>query len=218
MNRRELAKAVAVQADVDLKTVARVLDGFTDVVTGVTAKGEPISISGFVKFVKVDRPARMGRNPATGEQMMFKASKKVRVSAAKAFRDAVMTPSKAPRLVRGAFPILEDHVKKAGVASAPVKKAPVKKAPVKKAAVKKAGVASAAVQKAAVQKAAVQKAAVKKAAVKKAAVQKAAVKKAAVKKAAVKKAAVKKAPVKKAAVKKAAVKKAPAKKRVARRR
>jgi len=193
MNRRELAKAVAVQADVDLKTVARVLDGFTDVVTGVTAKGEPISISGFVKFVKVDRPARMGRNPATGEQMMFKASKKVRVSAAKAFRDAVMTPSKAPRLVRGAFPILEDHVKKAGVASA-------------------------AVQKAAVQKAAVQKAAVKKAAVKKAAVQKAAVKKAAVKKAAVKKAAVKKAPVKKAAVKKAAVKKAPAKKRVARRR
>jgi DNA-binding protein HU-beta len=138
MNRRELAKAVAVQADVDLKTVTRVLDGFTDVVTGVTAKGETISMSGFVRFVKVDRPARMGRNPATGEQMMFKASKKVRVSAAKAFRDAVMTPSKAPRLVRGAFPILEDHVKKAGVASAPAKKAPTKKAPTKKAPTKKA--------------------------------------------------------------------------------
>ena len=109
---------MAVQADVDLKTVTRVLDSFTDVVSGVTAKGETISISGFVKFVKVDRPARMGHNPATREQIMFKASKKVRVSAAKAFRDAVMTPSKAPRHVRGVFPILEDHAKKA-----PAKKA-----------------------------------------------------------------------------------------------
>ena len=79
MNRRELAKAVAVQADVDLKTVLHVLERFTEVVTGVVSKGETISIPGFVRFVKVDRPARMGRNPATGEQMMFKASKKVRV-------------------------------------------------------------------------------------------------------------------------------------------
>jgi DNA-binding protein HU-beta len=145
MNKRELAKAVAVQADVDLKTVGRVLEGFTDVVTGVTAKGEAIAISGFVKFVKVDRPARLGRNPATGEQMMFKASKKVRVSAAKAFRDAVMTPSKAPRLARGAFPIIEEYVKKAGALSAPpaaakkaAKKAPAKRAAVKRAPAKKA--------------------------------------------------------------------------------
>ena len=139
MNRRELAKAVAVQADVDLKTVLRVLEGFTDVVTGVVSKGETISIPGFVRFVKVDRPARMGRNPATGEQMMFKASKKVRVSAAKAFRDAVMAPSKAPRTSFGAFPVMEDYVKKAGkvVAAAPAK-APAKKAPAKKAAAKRA--------------------------------------------------------------------------------
>jgi len=148
MNRRELAKAVAVQADVDLKTVLRVLEGFTDVVTGVVSKGETISIPGFVRFVKVDRPARMGRNPATGEQMMFKASKKVRVSAAKAFREAVMVPSKAPKLVRGAFPVMEEYVKRAGkaVVAAPAKatakkapaKATAKKAPAKKATAKKA--------------------------------------------------------------------------------
>ena len=148
MNRRELAKAVAVQADVDLKTVLRVLENFTEVVTGVVAKGETISIPGFVRFVKVDRPARMGRNPATGEQMMFKASKKVRVSAAKAFREAVMVPSKAPKLVRGAFPVMEEYVKKAGkaVVAAPAKatakkapaKATAKKAPAKKATAKKA--------------------------------------------------------------------------------
>jgi len=170
MNRRELAKAIAVQADVDLKTVIRVLDGFTDVVTGVVAKGETISIPGFVRFVKVDRPARMGRNPATGEQMMFKASKKVRVSAAKAFRDAVMAPSKAPKLVRGAFPVMEDYVKKAGkaVVAAPAKatakKAPAKKAPAKKAAVKRAPAKKAApARRAPAKKAAVKRAPAKKA-------------------------------------------------------
>ena len=129
----------------DLKTVLKVLESFTDVVTGVVSKGETISIPGFVRFVKVDRPARMGRNPATGEQMMFKASKKVRVSAAKAFRDAVMAPSKAPKLVRGAFPVMEEYVKKAGKtvvaaapAKAPAKKAAAKRAPAKKAAAKRA--------------------------------------------------------------------------------
>ncbi len=140
MNKRQLAKAVAVQADVDLKTVTRVLDGLTDVVPGVIAKGETIAIPGFVRFVKVDRPARMGRNPATGEQMMFKPSKRVRVSAAKSFRDSVMTPSKAPRLARGAFPILEEYVKKAGAPAALVKQVAdgrAKKSPATKSASRK---------------------------------------------------------------------------------
>ena len=55
MNKRELARAVAVQADVELKTVVNVLEGFTDVVTAVVSKGEPVAITGFAKFVKVDR-------------------------------------------------------------------------------------------------------------------------------------------------------------------
>ena len=66
MNKRELAKAVAVQADVELKTVIGVIDGFTDVVTAVVAKGVPISIPGFAKFVKVDRPGPHGPQPGHG--------------------------------------------------------------------------------------------------------------------------------------------------------
>ena len=104
MNKRELAKAVAVQADVELKTVISVLDGFTDVVTAVVAKGEPVSIPGFAKFVKVNRAARMGRNPATGEAIRIKASKKARITPVKAFKDAVLAPAKAPKLVKGALP------------------------------------------------------------------------------------------------------------------
>ncbi len=146
MNKRELAKAVAVQADVELKTVISVLDSFTEVVTAVVAKGvEPVSIPGFAKFVKVDRPARMGRNPATGEAIRIKASKKARITPVKAFKDAVLAPSKAPKLEKGAYPTLDAAVAAAGKSAAPAaakapakkvtaaRKAPAKKAPAKRA-------------------------------------------------------------------------------------
>src|SRR5580704_12851446 len=144
MNKRELAKAVAVQADVDLKTVSTVLEGFTDVVTAVVSKGEPVAITGFAKFVKVDRPARMGRNPATGETIRIKASKKARITPVKAFKDAVMSPGGAPKLNRGVWPISDDAVRAAGKTAAPAvktavaRKAPVKRAPAKKAPARKA--------------------------------------------------------------------------------
>ncbi len=129
MNKRELAKAVAVQADIDLKTVTAVLDGFTDVVTTVVSKGEPVAISGFAKFAKVERPARLGRNPATGEQIRIKASKKARITPVKAFKDAVMVPSGAPKLKKGVYPTHEAAVKEAGTATdAPTRRAPAKKA------------------------------------------------------------------------------------------
>jgi DNA-binding protein HU-beta len=133
MNKRELAKAVAVQVDVDLKTVSNVLEGFTDVVTAVVSKGEPVAITGFAKFVKVDRPARMGRNPATGETIRIKASKKARITPVKAFKDAVMSPTGAPKLNRGVWPTSDEAVRSAGKAAAPVAvKATARKAPVKK--------------------------------------------------------------------------------------
>ncbi len=164
MNKRELAKAVAVQADVELKTVITVIEGFTDVVTAVVAKGEPVSIPGFAKFVKVDRPARMGRNPATGEAIRIKASKKARITPVKAFKDAVLAPAKAPKLVKGAFPTLDAAVAAAGKSSAPVAatRAPAKKAPAKKAPAKKAPAKKAAARKATTARKAPAKRAVKR--------------------------------------------------------
>jgi len=126
MNKRELARAVAVQSDTDLKTVVTVLEGFTDVVTAVVSKGEPVAITGFAKFVKVDRPARMGRNPATGETIRIKASKKARITPVKAFKDAVLAPAKAPKLARGAGKAA------AAPAKAPARKVAAKKAPARK--------------------------------------------------------------------------------------
>jgi DNA-binding protein HU-beta len=186
MNKRELAKAVAVQSDVELKTVVTVLDGFTDVVTAVVSKGEPVAIPGFAKFVKVDRAARMGRNPATGESIRIKASKKARITPVKAFKDAVLAPSTAPKLKKGAYPIDPTAVAAAGKAAAvaPVKattaKAPAKKAPVAKKVVRRAPAKKAPVAKKLVRRAPVKKATVaKKAPVAKKVVRRAPVKKAA---------------------------------------
>src|SRR6204780_4676388 len=180
MNKRELAKAVAVQADVELKTVVTVRDGFTDVVAAVVSKGEPVAIPGFAKFVKVDRAARMGRNPATGESIRIKASKKARITPVKAFKDAVLAPATAPKLKKGAYPIDAAAVAAAGksaavapvratVAKAPAKKAPVAKKVVRRAPAKKAPVAKKVVRRAPAKKAPAAKKAVRRAPAKKAA-------------------------------------------------
>jgi DNA-binding protein HU-beta len=89
VNRRDLVKAIAAQTEVDAKTVDAVLKGFTDVTTAVVSKGEPVAITGFAKFSKVERAARMGRNPATGEAIKIKASKKVAFRASKELKEAV---------------------------------------------------------------------------------------------------------------------------------
>jgi DNA-binding protein HU-beta len=131
MNRRELVQAIAAHTGEEPRQVDAFLKGFTDVLTVAVSKGEPVAISGFAKFAKVSRPARMGRNPATGEAIKIKASTKPRVTMLKAFKDAVMTPSLAPKVAAG---ILSGTAKKA----APAKKTVAKKAPAKKAPAKKA--------------------------------------------------------------------------------
>ena len=51
------------------------------------AKGDEVSINGFGKFKVKASPARDGRNPATGETIKIRASKKLTFAAAKAVKD-----------------------------------------------------------------------------------------------------------------------------------
>src|SRR3546814_5792958 len=90
MNRRVLVKAIAAYTDVDAKTVDAVLKGCTDVTTHVVAKGEPVAITGFAQFAKVERAARMGRNPATGAAITIKASNKASITHPNAQTAAVL--------------------------------------------------------------------------------------------------------------------------------
>lgn len=122
MNRRELVLALAEQTDTDRKTADEWLNAFVDVVTATVATGEPVAISGFAKFARVDRPARMGRNPATGEPIKIKASRKARITPLKAFKDSVNSGK---------------VVKKSTAKKAAAKKATARKATTKKAAARR---------------------------------------------------------------------------------
>ena len=102
MNRRELVTAVAAHSGNDAKVVDAVLRGFTDVVTATVAKGDPVVLTGFAKFAKIQTKARMGRNPATGEAIRIKASKKARITPLKAFKDVVLGAAPAPKLAKPA--------------------------------------------------------------------------------------------------------------------
>ena len=98
MNRRELVDAVASHTDMEKKAVDAMLHGLTDVILATVAKGDPVAISGFCKFAKVQTNARTGRNPATGEAIQIPAKTKARITPLKGFKDVVMGAAPAPNL------------------------------------------------------------------------------------------------------------------------
>ncbi|MBV8950974.1 MAG: HU family DNA-binding protein, partial [Actinobacteria bacterium] len=91
MNRRELVLALADRADTDRRSADEMLSSLVDIITETVSTGEVVAISGFAKFARVDRAARMGRNPQTGQPIKIKASRKARITPLKAFKDSVMT-------------------------------------------------------------------------------------------------------------------------------
>jgi DNA-binding protein HU-beta len=108
-------------------------------------------INDFGKFKKVDRKARMGRNPFTGETIKIKASKKARFLPAKALKEVIagdrkLAPAPKPEPKVVAKPAAKKAApKKAAKKAAPkkaakkvVKKSPAKKKPAAKKVVKKA--------------------------------------------------------------------------------
>jgi DNA-binding protein HU-beta len=173
MNRRELIRAVAAQTSFDVKEVDEIVAGLTDVITAVVSKGEPVVLPGFVKFTKVHRAARIGRNPQTGEPVKIKAKTVAKAAAMKAFRDTVMAPASAPRLARGVWPTSPELLAKQAqerkdaakpvAAKAPAKKAAAAKAPAKKAPARKAVAKKAPAKRAPAKKAPARKAVAKKA-------------------------------------------------------
>jgi DNA-binding protein HU-beta len=96
VNRSQLLNELAAANDMSRKEADAVLTSFTDIITGTVASGEDVAISGFAKFRRIDRPARMARNPATGEMVRVAAKRVARITPLKSFKDAVLS-GKAPR-------------------------------------------------------------------------------------------------------------------------
>jgi DNA-binding protein HU-beta len=75
--------------DLPKKQALGLMADFVAAVTGHLKKGERIRMSGLGILEVQARAARMGRNPATGEPVQIKASKKVAFRAAKELKEAV---------------------------------------------------------------------------------------------------------------------------------
>ena len=132
MNKAQFIAYLAPQFGDSKKEAARAIEVVFDAVVRNISKGEDVMINDFGKFKKVDRPARKGRNPFTGETIQIKASKKVRFLPAKALKEVI---SGARKLEAAPKPPVKVVAKPAAKKAAPkkaAKKKPAKKAPAKK--------------------------------------------------------------------------------------
>jgi len=158
VNKAELIDSIAARLGDNKKAASEAVEAVIDTITRTVAKGEKVAITGFGIFEKVERAARVARNPATGARVKVKKTsvpkfrpgtqlKAVVSGALKLAAPAKAAPVKAAvkaapaKAVRKAAPAAKKAAAKKAVAkkAAPVKKAVAKKAaPVRKVAAKKA--------------------------------------------------------------------------------
>jgi DNA-binding protein HU-beta len=86
---KHLAAALADEHELSKKSAEAILSDMVGKITKHLKKGERIRIVGLGILQVRKRAARMGRNPATGEAIQIKASKKVAFRAAKELKEAV---------------------------------------------------------------------------------------------------------------------------------
>ena len=86
---RHLATTLAESHEVPKNQANAMLTGMVDAITGHLKKGRRIRLNGLGILQVRNRPARMGRNPATGEAIKIKASKKVAFRVAKDLKEAI---------------------------------------------------------------------------------------------------------------------------------
>ena len=83
--------ALAEAAGVTKKQAVAVYEKLVDIaIKGAKQEEKGIMLPGIGKVKLVKRPARTGRNPATGETIKIKAKKVAKIVAGKAFKDAIL--------------------------------------------------------------------------------------------------------------------------------
>lgn len=86
---RQLAQQLAEKHELSKKQANEIMDDLTGLITKQLKKGVRIRLNGLGILVVRRRPARMGRNPATGEAIKIKASKKVAFRVSKELKESI---------------------------------------------------------------------------------------------------------------------------------
>ena len=88
MTKSQIIAGVADGSEISKKQAKAAIDTLVNMAYVNAADG--FTIPGLGKLVKVDRKARMGRNPATGETIQIPAKTVLKFRIAKAAKDAVL--------------------------------------------------------------------------------------------------------------------------------
>ncbi|MCV2894851.1 HU family DNA-binding protein [Lentibacter sp. XHP0401] len=89
MTKTQLVAAIADEMGADKKTATGALDSIIAIITKEVSGGGAVTLPGVGKIYCRERPERMVRNPATGQQIKKEADKVVKMTIAKALKDSV---------------------------------------------------------------------------------------------------------------------------------
>ena len=92
MTQTQLLETLATKCEVTKKIAKTLLDGLAETAVKEVKKNGVFVLPGIGRLVRVDRKARMGRNPATGEAIQIAAKKVVKFRVAKAAKDSIVPP------------------------------------------------------------------------------------------------------------------------------
>ncbi len=94
MTKTQVIRSMAEQLQVAPKQIIAFFDLLIETATTQTRKSGEFTVPGLGKLVKVQRAARVGRNPATGESLKIAAKTTVKFRVSKAMKDAIVPPRK----------------------------------------------------------------------------------------------------------------------------
>ncbi|MDX1982449.1 MAG: HU family DNA-binding protein [Bryobacteraceae bacterium] len=95
MTQTQLVRELAEGAEVPNKTAKLIVEAYAAIAVRETKKAGVFVLPGIGRLVRVERKARTGRNPATGESIKIPAKKVVKFRVAKSVKDAIVPPKKA---------------------------------------------------------------------------------------------------------------------------
>jgi DNA-binding protein HU-beta len=94
MTQTQFVKKLAEAGGISNKVAKAIADAYAATAVAETKKNGIFVLPGIGRLVRVDRKARMGRNPATGAAIKIAAKKVVKFRVAKAVKDAIVPPKK----------------------------------------------------------------------------------------------------------------------------
>ena len=89
MKRADIVAHVASEGAMTKQAAEAAVGAVFGSIAEALARGEDVTVTGFGRFARVDRPAREGRNPRTGERIAVGSSAGVSFKAGKALKDAL---------------------------------------------------------------------------------------------------------------------------------